>query len=130
MAASPAIRGTWPEGSPRYARLAKFVREFFGKIDQFRGGARHPKWSEVNLSAEMPGWTRFKPAAEWLAEHRSMELAGQSLSRPNLKSAFDDFLESYAASTGRRTLSTHEREALFNRFEKYLQVKSLEQSSR
>src|SRR5262249_11437351 len=51
----------WPEGSVRYNKVAKFVREFFGKIDQFHDGARHPKWQEVILSADIPGWTRFKP---------------------------------------------------------------------
>ncbi len=39
------IAYNWPENSPRYKRLAKFVREFFGKIDQFHDGARHPKWT-------------------------------------------------------------------------------------
>src|SRR5450432_3826232 len=57
---------TWPENSPRYKKLAKFIDAFFSKIDQFNNPSRHPKWREVNLSAEMPGWVRFKPAAEWL----------------------------------------------------------------
>src|ERR1700760_4140437 len=61
---------TWPENSPRYKRIAKFVDAFFSKIDQFDSPARHPKWREVNLAAEMPGWIRYKPAAEWLAAHR------------------------------------------------------------
>src|ERR1700716_4081187 len=60
---------TWPEDSPRYKKVAKFVDAFFSKIDQFNTPSRHPKWREVNLSAEMPGWVRFKPAAEWLAPH-------------------------------------------------------------
>jgi uncharacterized protein len=41
----------WPGNSPRYNRIAKFVREFFGKIDQFRDGSRHPKWEEISLVA-------------------------------------------------------------------------------
>src|ERR1700724_1491271 len=57
----------WPENSARYNRIAKFVGEFFGKIDQFHDGSRHPKWEEINLAADMPGWKRFKPAADWLA---------------------------------------------------------------
>jgi len=60
----------WPENTERYRKLARFVREFFGKIDQFNNSARHPKWREINLAAEVPGWTRFKPAAEWLAEQQ------------------------------------------------------------
>src|SRR6266702_4854110 len=65
----------WAEDSPRHKRLAKFVREFFGKIDQFHDGARHPKWDEINLAIEIPGLTRFKPAADWLAEHRVVAMS-------------------------------------------------------
>src|SRR6266700_135275 len=67
----------WPEDSIRYKKIAKFVQELFGRIDQFHSSARHPKWKEVNLSAEIPGWTRFKPAAEWLAAHRNVAMRSQ-----------------------------------------------------
>jgi TRAP-type uncharacterized transport system substrate-binding protein len=81
----------WPENSPRYAKVARFVREFFSRIDQFYDSSRHPKWREISIGAEMPGWTRFKPAADWLAEHRvsaAMPQPGSS----ELKASFDRFL--------------------------------------
>jgi TRAP-type uncharacterized transport system substrate-binding protein len=109
---------TWPENSPRYNKVAKFVDAFFSKIDQFNNTSRHPKWREVNLSAEMPGWVRFKPAADWLAAHRNQAVSANSDSA--LKPAFDKFLQDYFASTGRKTLSTKERELLFAKFEKYI----------
>jgi uncharacterized protein len=109
---------TWPENSPRYNKVAKFVDAFFSKIDQFNNTSRHPKWREVNLSAEMPGWVRFKPAADWLAAHRNQAMSANSDSA--LKPAFDKFLQDYFASTGRKTLSTKERELLFAKFEKYI----------
>jgi len=105
----------WPENSVRYNKIAKFVREFFGKIDQFHDGSRHPKWEEINLAAEMPGWTRFKPAADWLAEHQSVAL----------KPAFDQFVQANAApaaaAAGQKGLSDHDREMLFVKFQQYLQ---------
>jgi len=102
----------WPEGSVRYQRIAKFVREFFGKIDQFHDGSRHPKWEEFNLAAEMPGWTRFKPAADWLAEHQSVAL----------KPAFDQFVQANAVPpAGQKVLSDRDREQLFVKFQQYLQ---------
>ncbi len=61
----------WPENSPQYRKVAHFVTEFFNKIDCFKESGRHPKWREINLWADIPGWTRFKPAAEWLAAHRT-----------------------------------------------------------
>lgn len=57
----------WPPSSVRYQRLARFVDAFFSKFDDFLKPPRHPKWQEVNLTATVPGWTRFAPAKEWLA---------------------------------------------------------------
>ena len=61
-----------------YKRVAKFVDAFFSKIDQFNNPSRHPKWREVNLSADMPGWVRFKPAAEWLAAHQNQAVSANA----------------------------------------------------
>ena len=89
----------WPENSARYKRIAKFVDAFFSKIDQFNNSSRHPKWREVNLSAEMPGWTRYKPAAEWLASHRNQPVSANpdstlDQSSPELRLAFEKFMQS------------------------------------
>jgi TRAP transporter TAXI family solute receptor len=67
----------WPENSQHYKRIAKFVNEFFGRIDEFHNAARHPKWKEINLSADIPGWTRFKAAADWLATHQNNNTVDQ-----------------------------------------------------
>ncbi len=108
----------WPENSARYSRLAKFVQEFFGRIDQFREGARHPKWSEINIAANMPGWTRFKPAAVWLAEHQQRIASGDS--GADLKVAFNQFIDEYAVAQGLKTISSSEREMLFVKFQQFL----------
>src|SRR4051794_35567187 len=125
---------TWPENSPRYKRLAKFVDAFFSKIDQFNNKSRHPKWREVNLSAEMPGWVRFKPAAQWLAAHKNDALSANAdttlgQSSPELRLAFEKFMQNYAASSGRKTLSPKERELLFAKFIKILAESKAEQAA-
>ncbi len=56
----------WPRNSDRYRTVARFVDAFFNSFAQFRQPPRHPKWREVNLEAQVPGWTRFPAAAEWL----------------------------------------------------------------
>jgi uncharacterized protein len=108
----------WPENSARYNRLAKFVQEFFGRIDQFREGARHPKWSEINIAANMPGWTRFKPGTVWLAEHQQRIASGDS--GADLKVAFNQFIDEYAVAQGLKTISSSEREMLFIKFQQFL----------
>jgi TRAP-type uncharacterized transport system substrate-binding protein len=111
----------WPEGSARYNRMGKFVREFFGKIEQFHDAARHPKWKEVNLAAEMPGWTRFKPAAEWLAENRARMAAAPTAAIGSkdigtLRPVFNQFVSEYLSSHDVQSLSPSEREAMFGKF--------------
>jgi len=122
-----------PEGSFRYNKLVKFVDEFFGKIGQFQSRARHPKWKEINLSAEIPGWTRFKPAADWLAAHQNLASARADSSSelpPELKPAFERFIEDYAASARHRSLTTSEREKLFSQFMGYMESQKANQPAR
>jgi TRAP transporter TAXI family solute receptor len=119
----------WPEDSVRYKKLAKFVQEFFGKIDQFHSAARHPKWKEVNLAADIPGWVRFKPAAEWLDAHRPVAMARtgsnpSTKSQTELRAAFQQFLENYSSTSGRKSLSSREREVLFAKFMEFLDSQS------
>jgi len=118
----------WQENSPRYTKLAKFVRAFFGRIDQFHDSSRHPKWNEINIAADMPGWTRFKPAADWLAEQRVA--AARQLRSPGaaadgsteLKVAFDQFVDQYAAARGLKTITAGDQEMLFAKFRQFLQT--------
>jgi TRAP-type uncharacterized transport system substrate-binding protein len=61
-----------PKGSgDRNQRVEKFVEAFFSRIDDFKRPGRHPKWREVNVAANMPGWTRFEPAQNWLDRERA-----------------------------------------------------------
>lgn len=55
----------WPPGSERYGRIERFVQALKQKFPQFQQPPRHPKWRDVNLAAQVPGWTRF-PAAQAL----------------------------------------------------------------
>ncbi len=59
----------WPPGSARYRNLTIMVDAFFSKFPELLKSPHHPKWHDVNLAAAQPGWTRFKPAATWLAAH-------------------------------------------------------------
>ena len=115
---------SWPENSSRHKRIARFVDEFFERIYEFHDGARHPKWKDVNLAQEIPGWTRFKPAADWLARRRQVVASGGGNTSDNLKVAFERFIESYIATTGQKTLSAREREAVFTKFEQLLKRQS------
>jgi uncharacterized protein len=112
----------WPEGSERFKKLAKFVNEFFGRIEQFHDDARHPKWKEINIAANMPGWTRFKPAAVWLAEHQLRIPTAEG--GVDLKTAFHQFVEQHAAARGSKPIPLSDQESLYTRFQQFLQSQS------
>ncbi|MBV1797908.1 TAXI family TRAP transporter solute-binding subunit [Siccirubricoccus sp. G192] len=61
----------WAPGTERHRKVAHFVDSFFEKFARFQQPPRHPKWREVNLAAQVPGWTRFNPAQPPPAPRRS-----------------------------------------------------------
>ena len=103
----------WPVGSERYVKLANFVQQFFDSIDKFHNPARHPKWAEVNLAAEVPGWVRFKPAQDWLDANVKTKAVPAGIDV-----AFQRFIDDYAEKSA-RTISKPEREVLFGEFKKW-----------
>jgi hypothetical protein len=107
----------WPEGSERYQKLEAFTRKFFDNIDKFRDDARHPKWKEINLAAEVPGWVRFKPAQTWLDAQKT----GAAAEQPEMRQAFEKFLAEYSAKTNAGVLTNAQRDAFYNQFVKWWQ---------
>ena len=106
----------WPVGSERYVKLANFVQRFFDNIDKFHNPARHPKWTEVNLAADVPGWIRFKPAQDWL--DANVKTKGIPV---GMQVAFERFIEDYGQKSS-RTIAKPEREELFNDFKTWWQA--------
>lgn len=99
----------WPEKTERYTRVARFVDAFFSKFERFLQAPRHPKWQEVNLAATVPGWTRFRPAQEWLDRHD----APASSAEVGQVGNFQRFLEE------RRPAADSDRDGLFDAFRKW-----------
>jgi uncharacterized protein len=102
----------WPEGSDRYRRVANFVQAFFDNFNKLKEKTRHAKWSQTNLAAEVPGWTRFKAAQDWLVGRR--EQSGMTTGAMAMPTAsFEQFLTHYRGSgTPAKPLSEAQIEAL------------------
>ncbi len=52
----------------RYKKVKGFIDAFFTRYQELKKSPRHPKWREMNIAAEVPGWNRFPPAQERLDE--------------------------------------------------------------
>lgn len=112
----------WPDNTDRYRKVAKFVDEFFSKIEEFNDPARHRKWKEINLAAEVPGWTRFKPAQDWLEGRKTVEVAESGSEEQDMRELFEKFVESYSNTNGGKPLTTQDRDTLFAQFKQFIAV--------
>lgn len=94
----------WKPNTDRYRRLQRFTEALFTKWDKLQTDPYHPKWREINLSAEVPGWRR-SPIAERMLKQVSN--GGNEDQRE-----FNAFLD--RSNNGNRT--GEDRERLFRDF--------------
>jgi uncharacterized protein len=101
----------WPEGSAQHQKITNFVNKLFDNFDKFLQPPRHPKWREVNLSAEIPGWKRLKAAQTWLDTHKA------SVAKTDeMRSAFGRFIELYTKND-KVSLSEEQQRELWSQFQ-------------
>lgn len=107
----------WPTNNPRHALTKKFVEQFFDNLATLRKAPRHLKWREVNLAADLPGWTRFPPAEQWLKNSRGGLLATVVIDEDDVKmnAAFQKFVADYAKVTG-KSVDGRQKELLYPQF--------------
>jgi len=101
--------------SERYRAVAAFVDAFFTQLAKLQEEPHHPKWREVNLAAELPGWKRFPAADAWLKRNPPAPVA---MSEQQLRDIFMRFLEERSRSTG-QTLSAQQKNELFDQFRRW-----------
>ncbi|KAA0585926.1 TRAP transporter TAXI family solute receptor [Azospirillum lipoferum] len=100
----------WERDLERHRKVARFVDAFFSKFDEFLKPPRHPKWKEVNLAADVPGWTRFEPAEQWLRQaSMGTSMGKEPQSAAVKKEEFRSFVE-------QRGVQPQQAEKLFEQF--------------
>ncbi len=101
----------WKSDSERYRKLSRFVDKLFTNIQdlKFQEPIRHPKWKEINIATDLPGWKRFTPAQDWLdANTRRPE--------PLVADMRDKFETFLAANGSTDTRAADNQNELFQRF--------------
>jgi TRAP-type uncharacterized transport system substrate-binding protein len=58
----------WPRDSDRFRRVQRFIERYFDRFEGLQKPPYHPKWKNVNLAAQVPGWTRYFVAEEKLKQ--------------------------------------------------------------
>jgi hypothetical protein len=110
------VEYNWPKESERYARVARFIEAYFSKFTQLQQPPFQPKWQDINLAGRVPGWTRYRVAEEALAKLSRPEQAKAS---DPLRAKFEAFVTSGVGADKVRSLTTQEREELFNKFREW-----------
>jgi TRAP-type uncharacterized transport system substrate-binding protein len=100
----------------RYKNVANFVDVFFTGFQSLLAPGHHPKWQEVSLAAEFPGWRRFAPAEQWL--QRNMQVANAP-KLGDLKKMFALFVDERRQAMGGVPMSEQDKDALFRQFQSW-----------
>jgi uncharacterized protein len=101
-------------GSERYRNVVNFIDAFFTGFQSLLDPGHHPKWREVNIMAELPGWRRFPPAELWL--QRNTQVA-TTPSLQELRAIFSRFIDERQQASGGAPLTAEQKNELFGQFE-------------
>ena len=97
----------------RYRNVATFVESLFAGFQTLLEPGHNPKWQEVNIAANVPGWVRYPPAEQWL--QRNMQVA----TAPNpeaMKTLFSRFIDERRQAGAGTPMTAEEKENLFQQF--------------
>jgi TRAP-type uncharacterized transport system substrate-binding protein len=105
-----------PPDSERYRNMANLVDAFFTQFDKLREPARHPKWREVDIRADVPGFRRFPPAEAWL---KANPAAAPAVAETQIKEIFVRFIEERSKISGGAPLSQQRKDELYAQFRRW-----------
>jgi TRAP-type uncharacterized transport system substrate-binding protein len=97
----------------RYRNVANFVDAFFTGFETLLAPGHYPKWQEVNLAAELPGWRRYAPAQQWLQRNFQVESIPDL---DKLKSMFSRFVDQRRQASGTASMTPEQKNELFQQF--------------
>jgi TRAP-type uncharacterized transport system substrate-binding protein len=102
----------WPKNAERYKKVERFIERLFANWDKLRQPPFHDKWKDINLSATVPGWTRFA-----VAERELQRLTGVAAAGGDQRDLSREF-QAFTSQLGERGTPRNqaEREALFKEF--------------
>jgi len=77
--AVPAVLAVynWPRSSDRFRRVSRFIDAMFDRFENFKGPGYNPLWKDINLAAQVPGWSRY-----WVAEEKLKAVQAKTAAAP------------------------------------------------
>ena len=97
----------------RNRNVATFVDRFFTGFQTLLSPGYHPKWQEVNLAAEVPGWRRYAPADQWIQKNLQVTPAPKP---DEMIAMFSRFIDQRRQAIGQAPMSEAQKNELFEQF--------------
>jgi uncharacterized protein len=94
--------------------LTNFIDTFFTGFQGLLAPGYDAKWREVNIAADVAGWTRTPAAAAWLRDNPQVAAAPNATA---LKALFSRFIDERRQASGGQPMSAADKDALFQQFE-------------
>jgi branched-chain amino acid transport system substrate-binding protein len=104
-----------PVAVDRYRRLSRLVETFFSHVAQLQQPPFHPKWRELALQATVAGWTRVRPAQEWL-DHNPMPATPTAAVDDGNRMATEERFRQFLGARGPAAGKMEDEEAIFREF--------------
>ncbi|MGC2411587.1 MAG: TAXI family TRAP transporter solute-binding subunit [Stellaceae bacterium] len=100
----------------RYRNVSNFVDTFFTGFQGLLTPGYSPKWREVNIAADVPGWSRNPAAAAWLRNNPQVAAVP---SPDALQTLFSRFIDERRQASGGAPMSAADKNALFQQFQSW-----------
>lgn len=98
----------------RDSNIRNFTETFYTGFQALLGPGYDPKWRDVNIVADLPGWTRHPGAVAWLRNNPQIAALPTS---DALKELFSRFIDEHRQASGGGAMSVSDKNALFQEFE-------------
>ena len=110
--AVPAILAVynWPRTSDRFRRVSRFIDYMFDRFERFKGPGYNPLWKDINLAAQVPGWSRY-----WVAEEKLKSMQAKATQQAAQQTSIDEQLARQQAARAAPG-NPSQQERLFQQF--------------
>jgi TRAP-type uncharacterized transport system substrate-binding protein len=102
----------WPKGTERHRKVERFIQYYFSRFNKLKNPPFQPEWRNVNLGANVPGWTRY-----WVAQNQLDKAAASEAADGKKKLA--PVPASADAASSFLSLSPTEQERSLNQFKEW-----------
>jgi hypothetical protein len=104
----------WKPGTERGERVNRFVETLFRNFARLQKPPFHPKWKDISLEAQVPGWKRY-PYSEELVQRMKEANAGTGPVAAENSPQYQRF-NAFLAALQKGTASGAEKEQLYREF--------------